>query len=345
MAELPFVSVIIPCRNESRYISKVLENVLAQDYPASRLEVIIADGRSDDDTRSQVEGFAKRYPFIRLLDNPARVVPHALNACIRQSRGEVILRMDAHAIYPNNYVSRLVAALNQYQVDNAGGVWITEAGADTPMARAIALATAHPFGIGNADYRLGGGEPRLVDTVPFGCYPRSVFDRIGLFNEELIRNQDDEFNGRLIRSGGRILLLPDVKIRYFARERLQKISRMFYQYGLFKPLVNRKLGKPATIRQLFPPLLVVGLVLPLLLSPVFSWLFWCWLGGVVAYLSLVVFFSARLSFLEPVVFAALLRVFPSIHLSYGLGYWVGIFRFLIGLNFTRGAWKDPGVNR
>lgn len=345
MTSIPFVSIILPCRNEGRYIGKVLENILAQDYPVSHLEVLVADGRSEDDTRAQVESYAARYPFIHLLDNPARVVPNALNACIERSRGEVILRMDAHAIYPSDYVRRLVDALKVYGADNAGGVWITEPGADTPVAEAIARATAHPFGIGNAAYRLGGGTPRFVDTVPFGCYPRAVFDRIGRFDEELVRNQDDEFNGRLIRSGGKIVLLPDVRIRYFARERLDKVRKMFYQYGLFKPLVNRKLGKPATVRQLFPPALLAGLTLPLLLSCWVPFLSVLWLSGVAGYLLLVLFFSWRLSAGSKAVFVALIRVFPGIHLSYGLGYWVGIFRFLLFRTFTKGKTTDPGITR
>ncbi|HPD54249.1 MAG: glycosyltransferase family 2 protein [Bacteroidia bacterium] len=345
MDKTPFVSIIIPCRNEGRFIGKVLENILSQDYPASHLEVLIADGRSEDDTRQQVEGFARRYPFIHLLDNPARVVPHALNACIRRSRGEVILRMDAHAIYPNDYVSRLVRALLENRVQNVGGVWVTEPGSDTPMAEAIALASAHRFGIGNADYRLGGGTPRLVDTVPFGCFPRPLFEEIGLFDEELVRNQDDEFNGRIIRSGGKILLLPDLKIRYFARERLSKIRRMFYQYGLFKPLVNRKLGKPATVRQLFPPLLVAGIMLPPAIAYWIPMIGLCWLGGLMAYLMMVVYFSLRLSNGNGYLLGALIRVFPTIHLSYGIGYWIGIIRFLIFRKNQHGKVHDPGISR
>ena len=309
------------------------------------MEVLIADGRSEDDTRSIIVSYAQRFRFIQLLDNAAKVVPPALNSCIRQSKGEVIVRMDAHSIYPPDYISRLVNALYLHNVDNVGGVWITEPGSDTTMARCIALATSHRFGIGNADYRLGGGAPRLVDTVPFGCFPRAVFDRIGLFNEELIRNQDDEFNGRIINSGGKILLLPDVKIRYFARETLLKTGKMFYQYGLFKPLVNLKLKKPATIRQLFPPALVAGLVFPALTATWLPWAGWISILLFAIYASPVILLSIKLSSGEWRNFISLVRIFPTIHLSYGSGYLIGIFRFMLLKRIFKRKVSDPGVSR
>lgn len=324
------VSIIIPCRNEENYIAEVLENVIALDYPKSQLEVFVVDGESDDKTAEIIKDYANKYSFIFYLNNPEKVVPFALNKAIQKSKGEVIVRMDAHSIYPNDYVSKLVAGLTEFNCDNTGGVWITEPANKSAKAQAIAKATSHPFGIGNAYYRLEMKEPKEVDTVPFGCYNRSVFEKIGFFDEELVRNQDDEFNARLIKNGGKIYLLPDVKIRYFARENFRKTAKMFYQYGLYKPLVNIKVGQPATIRQFVPLalLLFVFVFGPLsFLGIFFSILFGI---GILLYITANLFVSfSQATKYGILIFPYLFILFPLIHFSYGYGYLAGIFRFLV----------------
>jgi glycosyltransferase involved in cell wall biosynthesis len=322
------VSVLIPCLNEEKYIGELLKNILSQDYPQDQLEVFVIDGNSADRTSEIAAGFCREHPFIHLLKNPHNYVSYALNMGILASKGEVIVRMDAHSLYPQNYISRLVNALLGSDADNTGGMWITEPGNSSRQARAIALATSHPFGIGNASYRLGSSVPKFVDTVPYGCYRRNVFDRIGNFDEQLIRNQDDEFNARLIKSGAKILLLPDVKIRYFARENIAKMSSMFYQYGLYKPLVNLKLGKPASIRQLFPPGLVISLLLTLIFSVIWLKFLALFLFILLLYLFGVIYFSIQLGKKEKLV-DELLSIFPAIHFSYGWGYLRGLIRFVV----------------
>src|SRR3569832_655436 len=198
----PFVSIIIPCRNEEKFISETLRNIIHQDYGKDKMEVIVVDGNSTDFSKEIALQLSSKYSFISVLNNPAKIVPHALNLAIRESRGEVIVRMDAHSIYPDNYISSLINTLMELDTDNVGGVWITEPGNSSIMAKAIAMATAHPFCIGNATYRLGAEKPIQVDTVPFGCYRKKIFEKIGRFDEDLTRNQDDEFNGRLIFFGG-----------------------------------------------------------------------------------------------------------------------------------------------
>jgi glycosyltransferase involved in cell wall biosynthesis len=325
----PSVSVIIPCRNEEKFIGKVLQNIIKQDYPPGKLEVFVVDGKSTDKTKDIIAGMLPQYPHFQLLDNPDKIVPHAMNLAIKKCKGDVVIRMDAHAIYPEDYISTLVKYLVELDADNVGGVWLTVSGANTLKAEAIAAATSHPFGIGNAHYRLGASAPMRVDTVPFGCYRKEVFDRIGLFDEDLIRNQDDEFNGRLIKHGGKIFIIPSVQMQYFARENFSKLSSMFYQYGFFKPLVNRKLGFPATWRQLIPPFFVL-LNFFIFLLPLAGYRIPRILTGILAsYLvaALVVAFSLsvkRKKFLAHY----LILVFPLIHFSYGAGYLVGIFRFI-----------------
>ncbi len=186
---------------------------------------------------------------------------------IAAARGTVIVRMDAHVEYPRNYLSSLVGLLEQSGADNVGGVVQTLPANDSPIARAIACGMSHPLGVGNSHFRIGAAEDRWVDTVPFGCYRREVFDRIGLFDEELVRNQDDELNLRLIKHGGRILLSPRIVSKYFARDSLPKLWRMYYQYGYFKPLVVRKLGGVMTARQLLPPLFVLCLFATAIAAP------------------------------------------------------------------------------
>jgi len=332
----PFVSIIIPCRNEENFIGATLENIIGQDYPKDKLEVFVIDGESTDGTNAITLQVATVNPFIHVLNNPEKVVPPALNMAIRRSKGDVIIRMDAHSIYPKDYISSLVKNLVELKADNVGGVWITEKGAGTLIADAIAVATSHPFGIGNAQYRLGGKNPMQVDTVPFGCYRKEVFEKIGLFDEDLIRNQDDEFNGRLIKSGGKIFLIPSIKIQYYARATLLKMSTMFYQYGLFKPLVNIKLKYPATLRQLVPPVLVLSILLLGVLSFFHSFLFSLFALEVIIYLMGVFLVSFFISIRKGLmIFLPLIVTFPIIHFSYGMGYLRGIIRFTILKNHRK----------
>ena len=320
----PRVSIVMPCRNEAAYIGPCLESVLATDYPLDRVEVLVADGRSDDGTREIVERCAARNPCVRLLDNPARITPAALNTAIRIATGDVIIRMDAHGIYPRDYVSRLVDALQETGADNVGGVVVTLPADDTPVARAIAVAFSHPLGVGNAYFRIGVAGPRWVDTVPFGCFRRELFERVGMFDEDMVRNQDDEFNLRVIGRGGRILLLPDVVSRYYARRSLGAVARMFYQYGYFKPLVVRKAERIMT-RQLVPPLFVLSLVATAVLG-IWMPLARAALATIAGTYAALVLTGAALTIRKHGFrcAAALAGVFAIMHVCYGVGYLRGI---------------------
>ena len=317
----PSLSVIVPCRNEERYIARCLDSILANDYPAARFEVLVVDGRSEDGTRQQVVEYATRHPSIRLLDNPKRVTPAALNTALREATGEIIVRMDAHAIYPRTYISQLVAALQESGADSVGGLIVTLPANETPTARAIAIGMSHPLGVGNSHFRIGTSERRYVDHIPFFCCRREVFERIGFFDEELIRNQDGEFSSRLIRHGGRILLLPDVVAYYYARDSLRKLARMFYQYGYFKALTARKAGRILGARQLAPAALIVSLAGTIAMS---AWVAAAGaVGGAIAsvYAALVLGCSARAARTCGIACALrLMLVFPLQHFTYGFGY-------------------------
>ncbi|HMA45165.1 MAG TPA: glycosyltransferase family 2 protein, partial [Gemmatimonadales bacterium] len=295
-----------------------------------RLEVLVVDGMSDDGTRTVLAEYSARNPLVRVLDNPRRITPVALNLAIRAARGEVIVRMDAHVVYPRNYVSRLVAALDEFGADNVGAVLRTLPANQTAMAKAIAIGMSHPFGVGTSYFRIGTDQPRWVDTIAFFCIRRATFDRVGMFDEELIRHQDGEFNARLIRSGGRILLIPDVVSYYYARATLRQVGRMFYQYGYFKPLVAKKLGRFMTVRQLIPP----GFVLALVATAVAA-LLWkpaLLLFGLVAgsYAAVVLGSALQTAIKQgPAVGSALAAVLPVIHVSYGAGFWRRVVELLL----------------
>jgi glycosyltransferase involved in cell wall biosynthesis len=252
------VSIVIPCRNEKHYIGACLDSILASDFPQERLEVVIADGMSDDGTRELIREYVSAHSRITMIDNPKGTTPCGMNLAIRAARGEIIVRMDAHAMYPPDYLRRLVAAQAETGAENVGTLVVTLPADGTPVAAAIATGLSHPLGVGNSHFRIGTTVRRWVNHVPFGCWQRTLFDRIGYFDEELERAQDVEFNARLLNHGGRILLLPDLTSGYHARKSLSQLARMMYQYGYFKPLVARKAGKILTARQLVPALFVLG---------------------------------------------------------------------------------------
>ncbi|MHC1706082.1 MAG: glycosyltransferase family 2 protein [Bacteroidales bacterium] len=325
------VTIIVPCYNEERYIDSLCRDIINQDYGRENLEVLLIDGQSEDRTREIISEWTKNHENIRLLDNPQRFVPYALNRGIRESKARVIVRMDAHARYPSNYVSRLVEVLLTTPADNTGGIWETLPSRKGIIPLAIARAISSRFGIGNALYRLKVEKLTEVDTVPFGCYKRDVFDRIGYFDEELVRNQDDEFNARLKQNGGSIILVPDVKITYFARDSVAKIMKMFFQYGFFKPLVNRKIMRPASLRQFVPPVFVFCMASLLLLSLFYKIFMFVFLALLLIHLSFGILFSISdtLSTKKYLLLVLMPCVFLLIHLSYGYGYLKGICRFMI----------------
>ena len=327
--EAPFVTVIVPCYNEAKFIGPLIENLQRQDYPAGRLEFLLIDGQSQDATQKIIHQYNERDPRIKLLINENRFAPFALNLGIRQATGDVIIRMDAHAVYPEDYLRLLVKNLFELNADNVGGRWITVPANGSITARTIAVALSSVFGVGDASFRLKPAGISPVDTVPFGCFRRSLFDRIGFFDEELLRNQDDEFNARILQNGGSIYLIPDIAITYFARPDLRSLSRMYYQYGYFKPLVNLKLKKPATVRQFIPPLFVLFLLIGWLPGTFCPILLTGYCAGVALYLAAGLCFALLEAFRNRQFFLFLYLpvVFFIQHFSYGSGYLAGIFRF------------------
>ena len=327
------ISIICPIYNEEKYIARCIDSILAQDYLQNDMEVILVDGMSTDGTRKIVADYAAKYPFIHLVDNPQRVVPPAMNIGIGAAKGDIIIRLDTHAIFPPNYFSELVGHLKALKADNVGGVCRTLPVNDTPVCVAIANVLSSSFGMGNSYFRVGAKEVMEVDTVPFGCFHREVFDRVGYFDEELIRNQDDEFNGRIRKNGGKIYLLPHLIIDYYARDKISKVYKMFYQYGLFKPLVNKKLGSPATVRQFFPLAFVLGLIIGPFMGLISKWLLLAYAAVLFLYVCLATYFSLKDSRKIKLVLLQDWTYFV-VHFAYGWGYLRGFVKLLFKRPFV-----------
>ena len=265
----PSVSVIIPCRNEEKTIHLVLDAIYTQTYPRDLLQVVIADGFSEDRTRAEIISFQSSHPDLEVLvvDNPQRIIPAGLNAAIRASNGDLIVRMDAHSIPNPDYVALCVDAHERNVAQNVGGVWDIQPGKDTWMARSIAAAAGNPLAVGDAHYRYTD-KAAYVDTVPYGSYKRDLFDQNGLFDETLLANEDYELNTRIIQSGGKVWLDPKIRCSYIARSNLRALSKQYYGYGYWKFQMLKHYPETLRWRQALPPAFILGLFL-LLLAGIF----------------------------------------------------------------------------
>ena len=314
------LSVLIPLYNEKNYISSCLDSVLSQDFPKEEMELLLMDGMSTDGTREIIEEFARKHENVILIDNPERIVPCAMNRGIRVARGEIILRMDAHASYASSYCSTLVNWLERLDAANVGCVWKTDVKKRTSVALAIREVLSSRLGVGNSQFRIGADEVMLVDTVPFGCWRKSTFEKYGMFDERLVRNQDIELNRRIERMGGKIYLVPDTTCTYYARETFPALAKNNFENGKWNLLtLYLTHSKSLSIRHFIPLLFVLSLLLPILFSPLYAPLIFVAVASLCAYLFLVFFVSAKLSLSKKLNFCSLIFAFLTLHLSYGIG--------------------------
>jgi len=263
----PKVSIIIPCYNEQSTIRWLLEALREQTFPRAEMEVIISDGLSTDNTRGEINLFQKDFPdlVVRVVDNTKRTIPAAVNRAIESARGEIFVRLDAHSKPYPDYVAKCVQAHAENRGDNVGGVWEIQPGADTQIAKSIAVAAAHKLGVGDALYRHAK-QAAEVDTVPFGSFKRDLIERIGAFDETLLTNEDYEFNARVRKAGGRIWLDPSIRSIYFARSTLMELARQYWRYGYWKWRMLRRYPDTLRWRQALPPLFVLSLIFLTVLS-------------------------------------------------------------------------------
>ena len=301
--------------------------MLALESPSEGFEIIIADGMSTDGTRDVLNQLALADHRIRIVDNPSQIVPTGLNAAIQVARGHIIIRMDAHTEYSSDYLCQCLDVLDETGADNIGGPARTRASGYVQLA--IAAAYHSSFAVGGARFHNENYEG-YVDTVPYGCWLREVFDRIGLFDEELVRNQDDEFNLRLTRAGGKIWQSPRIKSWYRPRCSLWALFKQYMQYGYWKVRVIQKHKLPASVRHLIPGLFVFFLIVLPLLSLWVPFVSWAWLVLVGVYVICIALASALAAAqVSWTLFPILPLVFACYHLGYGYGFIRGIWDFVI----------------
>jgi len=323
------VSIIIPCRNEEKHIGKCLNSLLKNNYSKDLIEIIAVDGMSEDNTRDIVKEYNKKYPLIKLFDNSEKITPVAMNIGVKEARGDIVMCVGSHSIYTDSYIEKLVLWMEKSEADCVGGICITKPGAETTIARAISYVLSHPFGVGNGLFRIGAKEPKYVDTVPFGAYKREVFNKIGLFNENLIRNQDLEFNLRLKKAGGKILLVPEIVSYYHARADLKELFIQNFWNG-FWVLYSTKFTKtPFSLRHLIPFFFVLSICGSLILSLIYRPFIYLFVLVLATYLITNIFFSFKIFFQRGFkYFIPVMLSFATLHFSYGFGSIGGLIKLL-----------------
>jgi len=339
-AVAPFVSVILTCRCEAVHIREVLASILAQEPPEGGFEIVVADGMSEDGTREILAEMARSEPRIIVIDNPARLTSHGLNAAIRAASGQIVVRMDGHSVYAPDYLRQCVAVLLSNGADNVGGPWVAQA--NHYVGEAVAAAFQCSFAVGGARSHRPQYEGN-VDTVYLGCWRKQAFERYGGFDERLVRNQDDEHNLRIIRHGGRIWQSPKIRSWYRPRTSLRGLFRQYLQYGYWKVEIIRKHGKPASFRHLVPGMFVSSLLLCCLMGGLGAlsspWLLAnsmillsCLLSAYAVGLAVASLQTARSTKWKFLPILPL--VFCCYHFGYGIGFIQGVLDFLI---LRRGA--------
>jgi succinoglycan biosynthesis protein ExoA len=324
----PSVSVVIPCFNEERRIAQVIER-LAEQYERDQFEIIVVDGCSTDGTRTvAADCIARLAPLsVKLVDNPSRHIPDALNLGIAAARGEVIVRMDAHSLPSENYVRSCVELLRKERGEVVGMPWRISAGGQTATAQAIALAVAHPFGIGDAQYRLAQtGELREVDTVPFGVFRKSLWQKLGGFNKALLANEDYDFNYRVRLNGGRVLLDTTAHSVYFARPTLSELMRQYFRYGRWKAQMLKLHPRSIRWRQAVAPVFILVLIGLAMLGFWRQEAWWLLLLTAIAYLlpAFAFAFALARSAKNYNLLPSVLASFVVIHFAWGGGFWRGV---------------------
>jgi GT2 family glycosyltransferase len=324
--KLPFASVLVAAWNEEKHISKCIDSIIANDYPKDRMEIIVIDGMSGDKTREIVQEYSSRSPLVRLVDNPKRYFPAAMNVGIQNARGEVVLITSAHSLCDPRYISSCVRHQRDSGAENVGGVLRIERGSESTVGRAIALALASKFGSGNAHVKTGVKVPTWADTAAFGCYRRDLFDRVGMFDERLLSSSDLDMNLRIRTAGGRILLVPEIVVQYFADATLTAFWKHNFADGVWISYVM-KFGKRAfSWRHWVPAAFVLGLAGAFALGAVNRWFLWMGAGvaAVYAAVSLTVSLQIAAREREPRYALLLPVMFAVRHCVHGIGTLFGL---------------------
>lgn len=318
------VSILLPIRNEEKYIKDCIESILTQDYPSHLIELLIIDGMSDDSTLKFISLYLKKQNNIFLLKNPSKVIPVALNLGISQSKGDIIIRMDGHSVYPSDYVSKCIEFLEKTKADNVGGV-VKHEGVGF-LGHAISFCQTSIFGLGGAKFRISKTS-QFVDTVFPGAWCREVFDKYGYFNEKLVRNQDIEFNARIRKMGGKIFLTPEITATYYVRNNLWNLFKQNFRNGFWNIKTIKINQQALSIRHFVPLFFVLSLLFSYFVMPIL------WYMTIISYIIYFLYFSFKIAvkngikyfFISPLIFIVL-------HISYGFGMLFGILTLKFILN-------------
>lgn len=325
MIENIVVSIIVPLLNEEKFIGSFLDSLIYQTYPRRKMEWILVDGDSDDKTREIIEKYkADNKLPIKLLNNKERKTPFALNIGIKHAKGKYIIRLDAHAEFSSDYIEKCVYYLDNIDADNVGGV--AETSANTFIGKAISQMLSTKFGVGGSDFRIGDGN-KYVDTVPFGAFRKEVFDRVGLFNTELLRSEDNDMNARIRNSGGKIWLADDIRFKYYCRDTIRGILKMGLQNGNALFFTLRENSKAMSLRHFIPFFFLISVILFPLVGIMFPYAKGLFMIEIVLYLILDVYFS----FFNKHPSYGFINVFlyPLFHLIYGIGSLLSLFNIKV----------------
>lgn len=337
--DLPFITAVIPCRNEEKYLGFCLESIITNGYPIERMEILVVDGMSEDNSRGIIAKFNAKYPQIQLVENPEKILAAAWNKGVKQGKGEIIFAMNAHAKVENEYFTKCIKYLRSYRADCVGPVVITHPQDETFFGQLLATALSHPFGVGNSRFRTGASEPTWVDTVHMGGYRKEIFAKTGYYNEQLVRSQDMDFHIRLKQAGGKILLVPEIKIHYYTRSD----PKEFFKYGFINGYwATRPYSFGAFIagvRHLVPMVFFLSLLIPivaafwipsLLLLPALILLAYFSLGTAVSIDQAIKKNNVAYAICLPFIFFA-------IHLPYGIGSSAGMVQAIFSGRFWKRA--------
>ncbi len=324
------LSIIIPCLNEEKYIKNCINSILSNDYPKENYEIIIVDGGSSDNTLTilnELKNSIKEVQ-IKILHNPKRIPPTAMNIGINEAKGETIMRLDTHASYPDTYISKLVKWKGKLNADNVGAPTRTEILNPTKTSVAIKRVLGHKFGLGGGVFRIGTDSVVEVDTVPFGCYSKSTLIELGGYDERLKRNQDIELNKRLIAKGKTIYLIPYTYCVYYARETWSKLAKNNFENGKWNLITTyyTKNLSSLSIRHFIPFIFILSLLVPSLLSLVFGPFLYLSFLALGLYLFSLIYVTSKID-KEQTTSSHIMWTFIVLHISYGVGSFVGLFHF------------------
>lgn len=324
------VSLIIPCRNEKKIIVKCLDSIINQNFPKENFEILLIDGKSQDGTKEILNEYTNRYPNIKVLDNPNMTTPFAMNIGIKESKGDVIMKIDAHTVYDKEYIKNCLWYMQKFGADNVGGILKTVPAKSTLTAKAIAFCLSSIFGAGNSYFRTGTAEPKWQDTVAFGCYKKEVFEKIGLYNEKLKRSQDMELNLRLKKNGLKTLLFPKIAGYYYPKDNFKDFFMHNFNDGIWAIYPLKFVKISFNVRHYIPLLFVLSLIISLFLSIFLKIFFYIFLAIFISYALLAIYFSFNFVREEKKLSALIILFFVFFirHFGYGFGSIVGIIKLL-----------------